>query len=50
MIAQRVDVILLAPREEKPLVPAVMEAKNAGIPLVPVSIAAFDATLASCNW
>nr|WP_322112140.1 ABC transporter substrate-binding protein [Arboricoccus pini] len=33
MIAQRVDVILLAPREEKPLVPAVMEAKKAGIPL-----------------
>jgi galactofuranose transport system substrate-binding protein len=33
MIAQKVDVILLAPREEKPLVPAVMEAKNAGIPL-----------------
>jgi ABC-type sugar transport system substrate-binding protein len=33
MIAQKVDVILLAPREEKPLVPAVMEAKKAGIPL-----------------
>ncbi len=33
MIAQRVDVILLAPREEKPLIPAVMEAKQAGIPL-----------------
>ena len=33
MIAQKVDVILLAPREEKPLVPAVLEAKNAGIPL-----------------
>ena len=33
MIAQRVDVILLSPREEKPLVPAVMEAKQAGIPL-----------------
>nr|WP_322100061.1 ABC transporter substrate-binding protein [Geminicoccus roseus] len=33
MIAQRVDVILLAPREEKPLIPAVMEAKRAGIPL-----------------
>jgi ribose transport system substrate-binding protein len=33
MIAQRVDVILLAPREEKPLIPAVMEAKKAGIPL-----------------
>src|SRR3979411_3306307 len=34
MIAQQVDVILLAPREEKPLVPAVMAAKKAGIPLV----------------
>ena len=34
MIAQKVDIILLAPREEKPLVPAVMEAKNAGIPLL----------------
>jgi ribose transport system substrate-binding protein len=33
MIAQRVDVILLAPREEKPLIPAVMAAKQAGIPL-----------------
>lgn len=33
MIAQKVDVILLAPREEKPLVAAVMEAKQAGIPL-----------------
>lgn len=33
MIAQRVDVILLAPREERPLIPAVMEAKRAGIPL-----------------
>ncbi|MBV9997701.1 MAG: ABC transporter substrate-binding protein [Verrucomicrobia bacterium] len=34
MIAQRVDVILLAPREEKPLVPAVMAAKKAGIPVI----------------
>lgn len=33
MIAQKVDVILLAPREERPLIPAVMEAKKAGIPL-----------------
>jgi ribose transport system substrate-binding protein len=33
MIAQRVDVILLSPREEKPLIPAVMEAKKAGIPM-----------------
>src|SRR5262245_41126378 len=29
MIAQQVDVILLAPREEKPLIPAVMAAKKA---------------------
>jgi galactofuranose transport system substrate-binding protein len=34
MIAQQVDVILLAPREEKPLVPAVMAAKKAGIPVI----------------
>jgi galactofuranose transport system substrate-binding protein len=34
MIAQGVDVILLSPREEKPLVPAVMEAKKAGIPMI----------------
>ena len=34
MIAQKVDVILLSPREEKPLVPAVMEAKKAGIPMI----------------
>jgi galactofuranose transport system substrate-binding protein len=33
MIAQKVDVILLSPREEKPLIPAVMEAKKAGIPM-----------------
>src|SRR5580765_4218189 len=33
MIAQKVDAILLAAREEKPLVPAVMEAKQAGIPM-----------------
>jgi ABC-type sugar transport system substrate-binding protein len=33
MIAQKVDVILLPPREEKPLVPAVLEAKKAGIPV-----------------
>ena len=29
MIAQKVDVILLAPREEKPLIPAVMERTSA---------------------
>ena len=33
MIAQKVDVIFLAPREEKPLIPAVMKAKRAGIPV-----------------
>ncbi|WP_309083572.1 ABC transporter substrate-binding protein [Chelativorans sp.] len=33
MIAQGVDAIFLAPREEKPLVPAVMRAKAAGIPV-----------------
>ena len=34
MIAQGVDLIFLAPREEKPLVPAVLAAKRAGIPVV----------------
>lgn len=34
MIAQGVDIIFLAPREEKPLVPAVMAAKKAGIPVI----------------
>ena len=34
MIAQGVDAIFLAPREEKPLVPAVMAAKKAGIPVI----------------
>ena len=34
MVAQRVDMIVLAPREEKPLVPAVMAAKRAGIPAI----------------
>jgi ABC-type sugar transport system substrate-binding protein len=33
MIAQGVDAIFLSPREEKPLVPAVMAAKKAGIPV-----------------
>jgi ribose transport system substrate-binding protein len=33
MIAQQVDVIFLSPREEKPLIPAVMAAKRAGIPM-----------------
>jgi galactofuranose transport system substrate-binding protein len=34
MIAQGVDAIFLAPREEKPLIPAVMNAKGAGIPVI----------------
>ena len=34
MIAQRVDFIILAPREEKPLIPAIMAAKKAGIPVI----------------
>jgi ABC-type sugar transport system substrate-binding protein len=34
MIAQGVDVIFLAPREEKPLIPAVKAAKRAGIPVI----------------
>lgn len=34
MIAQGVDVIFLSPREEKPLVPAIRAAKDAGIPVV----------------
>jgi ribose transport system substrate-binding protein len=48
MIAQRVDVILLAPREEKPLVPAVMEAKKAGIPLFLID-RSVDETLAKAG-
>ena len=34
MIAQRVDLIFLAPRSEKPLAQAVMKAKAAGIPVI----------------
>jgi ABC-type sugar transport system substrate-binding protein len=34
MVAQGVDVIFLPPREEKPLIPAIMNAKNAGIPVI----------------
>ncbi len=34
MIAQKVDFIVLAPREEKPLIPAIMAAKKAGIPVL----------------
>lgn len=33
MIAQKVDAIFLAPREEKPLAPVVIEAREAGIPV-----------------
>ena len=48
MIAQKVDVILLSPREEKPLVPAVMEAKAAGIPLFCID-RSVDASLAKAG-
>ncbi|HWK47215.1 MAG TPA: ABC transporter substrate-binding protein [Stellaceae bacterium] len=34
MIAQGVDVIFLTPREDKPLVPAILSAKKAGIPVI----------------
>ncbi len=34
MIAQGVDLIFLAPREEIPLIPAIRAAKNAGIPVI----------------
>lgn len=34
MIAQRVDVIFLPPREDKPLVPVILNAKKAGIPVI----------------
>jgi galactofuranose transport system substrate-binding protein len=34
MIAQGVDFIFLPPREEKPLIPAIMAAKKAGIPVL----------------
>jgi galactofuranose transport system substrate-binding protein len=46
MIAQGVDVILLSPREEKPLIPAVMEAKKAGIPMILID-RNVDATMAT---
>ncbi len=32
MIAQGIDILFLPPREEKPLIPAVMRARSAGIP------------------
>lgn len=34
MIAQKVDLIFLAPREEKPLAPVIKEAAKAGIPVI----------------
>ena len=34
MIAQKVDAIFLAPREEKPLAPVIKEAAKAGIPVI----------------
>lgn len=34
MIAQKVDIIILAPRSEKPLAKAVLDAKNACIPVI----------------
>jgi ABC-type sugar transport system substrate-binding protein len=34
MIAQRVDIIFLPPREDKPLVPVILAAKKAGIPVI----------------
>ena len=34
MIAQQVDLIFLAPREEVPLIPAIMAAKGANIPVI----------------
>jgi galactofuranose transport system substrate-binding protein len=34
MIAQGVELIFLAPREEKPLIPAIMAAKGANIPVI----------------
>jgi ABC-type sugar transport system substrate-binding protein len=34
MIAQKVDVIFLPPREDKPLVPVILAAKKAGIPVI----------------
>ncbi len=34
MIAQHVDLLVFPPREEKPLVPVIMQAKKAGIPVI----------------
>jgi galactofuranose transport system substrate-binding protein len=48
MIAQGVDVIFLSPREEKPLIPAVMAAKKAGIPVFLID-RSVDANLAKAG-
>ena len=32
--SEQVDVIVISPREEKPLIPAIMAAKGAGIPVI----------------
>ena len=48
MIAQGVDAIFLSPREEKPLIPAVMAAKKAGIPLFLID-RSVDASLAKAG-
>lgn len=48
MIAQGVDIIFLSPREEKPLIPAVMAAKKAGIPLFLID-RSVDASLAKAG-
>ncbi|HTJ93608.1 MAG TPA: ABC transporter substrate-binding protein [Pararobbsia sp.] len=34
MIAQKVDLLVFPPREEKPLAPVILEAKKAGIPVI----------------
>jgi len=34
LIAQKVDLLVFPPREDKPLIPAVMKAKKAGIPVI----------------
>lgn len=48
MIAQGVDVIFLPPREEKPLLPAVLRAKAAGIPIFLVD-RSVDSTVAKAG-
>ncbi len=48
MIAQGVDIIFLAPREEKPLIPAIFAARDAGIPVILLD-RSVDATLATAG-